>query len=232
MPAPLNQETCLLPFWEKHGRISWTVSFHPLYPLFVPYLLRHILPGLFLDGAVSVSALTSTLPLLSFFQGVSLFLWLYSDAPLTKEAASFFPDILHSQQGTWQWQVRAFLTIFKLLNFRSFSFIWVLVGAGGISLSASLHLPLSLSLSSSPPLSLYLFCVCIRAGLACLTIWKSYWKLSDRPIDIRFLWSVWYLMEGSSCQFCVFFLGGTINFCPWCFTDTEYFFSFFTNANL
>lgn len=124
------------------------------------------------------------------------------------------------------------LTNFKLLNFRSFSFIWVLVGAGGISLSVSLHLPHSLSLSSSPPLSLYLFCVCIRAGLACLTIWKSYWKLSDRPIDNRFLWSVWHLMEGSSCQFCVFFLGGPINFCPWYFTDTEYFFSFFRNANL
>lgn len=122
------------------------------------------------------------------FQGVSLFLWLSSDAPLTREAASLFLDILHSQQGTWQWQVRAFLTIFKLLNFCSFSFIWVLVGAGGISLSVSLLLPLFLFLSPSPPLSLYLFCVCIRAGLACLTVWKSYWKLSDRPIDIGFLW--------------------------------------------
>lgn len=61
------------------------------------------------------------------------------------------------------------LTIFKFLNFRSSSFIWVLVGVGVISLSVSLHLPLSLSLSSSSPLSLYLFCVCIRPGLASLT---------------------------------------------------------------
>lgn len=143
---------------------------------------------------------------------------------LGKQRHSFLTSyILNKVHGNGK---SGLLTIFKFLNFHSFSFIWVLVGVGGISLSVSLHLPLSLSLSSSPPLSLYLFCVCIRAGLACLTTWKSYWKLSDRPIDTGFLWSVWHLMEGSSCQFCVFFLGGSINFCPWYFTDTEHF-SFF-----